>query len=112
MKKTFLIIIILIISTIILSKTVRDEIQWHLFTNNEIQSYKSYLNKYPKGNHVSDAKKGIDTILWFKAKRINTGKSYQQYIKSQPNNHFIIEANQRQNALLNDKSKSQVLKVL
>ena len=75
MKKTFLIIIILITSTIILSKTVRDEIQWHLFTNNEIQSYKSYLNKYPKGNHVSDAKKGIDTILWFKAKRINTGKS-------------------------------------
>lgn len=102
MKKILIVIITLITVTIILSRTVRDEIQWYIFTTNKIDSYESYLNNYPKGNHITEAKNSIDTILWLKAERINTGKSYQEYIKSQPNGNFIIAARAKQTILNND----------
>ena len=85
----WVVVIVLIALLISLYQPIRGEIYWHMFTNNTINSYESYLNKFPNGKHRTQAKFAIDTLQWNKAKEENTVRSYQEYIDAHPEGHFL-----------------------
>ncbi|MFA5972731.1 MAG: hypothetical protein WC780_10305 [Lentimicrobiaceae bacterium] len=59
---------------------------------NSPESYLDYLNKYPKGNHASEAITLKEMAIWNKTQSINTLIAYFNYLKLYPEGKFSNEA--------------------
>jgi len=64
---------------------------------NNFSSFQNYLNNYPNGKYVDEAKKFQEEAFWKRSKEINTLQSYHDYIDIYPNGKYIKLAKSKLN---------------
>jgi len=59
---------------------------------NTYSSYQDYLNKYPEGSYISEAKTLQEDALWKQAQNENTVQSYDNYLSTYTNGRYKSES--------------------
>nr|WP_315145039.1 hypothetical protein [uncultured Flavobacterium sp.] len=82
---------------------------------NTVLSYSEYLDKYPNGKYILDAKNKIshleDDNAWNNAQIKNTINSYKEYLDKYPNGEYTLEAKDKISQLEADANElEEVLK--
>lgn len=84
-------------------RIAKDANEWETAKEiNTIQSYQSYLTKFPKGDFVNQADRAIGTLkkeeenkLWHEVDRQNTIEAYQKFLNYYPNSSYGETAKHR-----------------
>lgn len=85
----------------LLSSCSRETAYWNKVNQiNSIDAYNSYLNYYPTGRYVQEAKDKIEELIWNNIKRENTLEGYKNYLSTYPEGKYIKEANERIETLI------------
>ncbi len=61
-------------------------------SNNHIKDYKGYLESWPRGRHVAQAKSSIDELYWKEANRAYTVVSFKRYLSRYPAGNHAAQA--------------------
>lgn len=91
----------------IINKVAQEHaISWNnAIQTNTITGFENYLNDYPNGVNVSEAKNKIAILRedqeWSAAKQNNTKSAYEKYIQNYPNGNYISEANSKIHQIVN-----------
>jgi TonB family protein len=104
-------------------KAAKDESAWQQATRtNTKASYEKYLDDFPSGRYVSEARAKIrdidqatqteaerkrDEIAWQQAKSSNTKELYERYIRENPNGKYVNEAHGKIQEIVAAEQKSQ-----
>ena len=65
-------------------KSVKDQ--------NTFSSYQTYINKYPKGKYLNEAKNLKDDSFWKETKKQNSFEAYKKYLSLNPDGKYLNEA--------------------
>ena len=99
MKKYFFISI----ATIIFSSCSIQKEYEKAISNNNIIEYNSFLRSHPNSKYSPDIRNRLaylyDDVAWEYAKRLNTEKSYEQYLYQYPYGNHRYQASSEQNLL-------------
>ena len=74
---------------------------------NTQSSYEAYMDKFPNGAHIAEAKKAIialDNSAWTKAQKTNSSNAYKDYIDNYPEGKHLQEAKAKQAEKLEDEA--------
>ena len=98
MKKGLLYILIvailcLTVISVIFTINLIEKNMWKSVKNqNTSSSYQAYINKYPKGKYISEAKSLKDDSFWKETKKENSFEAYKEYLSLYPKGKYISEA--------------------
>ena len=99
MKKNILIAIVI---SLFLSCSVQKEYE-KAISNNNIIEYNSFLRSHPNSKYSPEIRTRLsymyDDVAWDYAKRLNTEKSYEQYLNQYPYGNHRYQASTEQNLL-------------
>ena len=62
---------------------------------NTVESYQSFLRKYPQSEFAVEAKARIEELNWIEAQQLNTEDSYQAFLGKYSQSKFAVEARRR-----------------
>ncbi|MCD4693063.1 MAG: hypothetical protein K8R79_09125 [Calditrichales bacterium] len=84
MKKTFIIIFVIILGAIVFLVTpvIRDEIKWkEASSKDKASAYRSYLLVWPNGRYAGEANKNYDDLIWTEANKKNALDGFYDYLE-------------------------------
>lgn len=65
---------------------------WITHRRGTIAAYESYLQRFPNGNHASEAKENVESLYWKEASAAPSPESLQEYLSRYPGGRFAQEA--------------------
>lgn len=103
------------ITTLQRNREKEDDNAWNnAQAQNTVLSYSEYLDKYPNGKYILDAKNKTsqleDENTWNNAQIQNTISSYSEYLNMYPNGKYTLEAKNKRSQLEEDSNK--LIKIL
>ena len=107
-------------------KEFEDEVAWQMaIADGKLEDYKAYLEKYPEGKHVEEAKEKVeeleekklmalakDEAAWMTATKINTLEEYQGYLKQYPEGRHSKEAKEKVEELTETPEMTEEEKIM
>jgi len=93
-KKSLVVFLLFLCAiAVLVIPATRDEIHWWVTVPfKQASSYKAYINTWPSGRHMEEARVLYDKHLWHEARLANGIPGYTGYLNEQPAGKYVDEA--------------------
>lgn len=93
--------LLILVAAGLVQEPVRDHMKWQwVSSKDQVESYWAYIQEWPEGRHIEEARERFDELGWAEARAANTVGAYADYLFFHEEGQHKEEAKDRQDWLV------------